>query len=53
LLADRQDFRGEVGVSSLNGLTAARLCAKRGMDLRHDLTQILSTSGPLPRLWLN
>jgi urease accessory protein len=53
LLADRQDFRGEVGVSSWNGLTAARLCAKRGMDLRHDLTQILSASGPLPRLWLN
>jgi urease accessory protein len=53
LLAARQDFRGEVGVSSWNGLTAARLCAKRAIDLRHDLTQILSTSGPLPRLWLN
>jgi urease accessory protein len=49
------DFRGEVGASTWNGICAIRLCAKDGSHLRHDLSMILSRFGgrPLPRLWLN
>lgn len=48
-------LRGEVGVSSWNGLTAARFCARDGENLRHDLITALGLAlgGPLPRLWLN
>ena len=47
-------FTGEVGVSSWNGLTLARLCAKDGAALRHDLTALLAALGqPVPRLWLS
>jgi urease accessory protein len=50
-----EDFRGEVGLSSWNGITVIRICAKEGSHLRHDLALILARCGrgPLPRLWLN
>jgi urease accessory protein len=50
-----QSFAGEVGVSAWNGLAAARLVARDGAALRHDLTCVLGAwnGGPLPRLWLN
>lgn len=47
-------FCGEVGVSSWNGLAAARLCAKDGQSLRRDLAALAAAfGGSLPRLWLN
>jgi urease accessory protein len=47
-------FRGEVGVSSWNGLASARLVARDGAALRHDLALVIAVSGcALPRLWLN
>ena len=48
-------MRGEVAVSSWNGLTVARFCARDGETLRHDMTAALSIAldAPLPRLWLN
>lgn len=50
-----KDFRGEVGLSSWNGITLIRICAKEASHLRHDLASILTQCGrgPLPRLWLN
>jgi urease accessory protein len=53
--AMHENFAGEVGVSAWNGLAAARLVARDGAALRHDLTCLLTAwnSGPLPRLWLN
>jgi urease accessory protein len=50
-----EDFRGEVGLSSWNGITVIRICAKEASHLRHDLASILTRCGrgPLPRLWLN
>jgi urease accessory protein len=50
-----QAFSGEVGVSAWNGIAVARLCARDGAVLRHDLTRVLAAldSGPLPKLWLN
>jgi urease accessory protein len=50
-----EGFRGEVGLSSWNGITVVRICAKEGSHLRHDLVSILTQCGrgPLPRLWLN
>jgi urease accessory protein len=50
-----QAFSGEVGVSAWNGIAVARLCARDGAALRHDLTRVLAAldSGPLPKLWLN
>jgi urease accessory protein len=50
-----EDFHGEVGLSSWNGITVIRICAKDGSHLRHDLASILTRCGrgPLPRLWLN
>jgi urease accessory protein len=52
-LADR--LHGEAGVSSWNGLLVARLCARDGAALRHDLTGLVGVlrDAPLPRLWLN
>jgi len=49
------DFAGEVGVSTWNGLTLARLVAPDGATLHRDLIGVLSALGeaPLPRLWLN
>lgn len=50
-----QDFCGEVGISAWNGIAVARLCARDGAVLRHDLARVLAAldSGPLPKLWLN
>ncbi|HVV61185.1 MAG TPA: urease accessory protein UreD [Pseudolabrys sp.] len=50
-LSDR--FAGEVGISSWNGIAVARLCARDGAALRHDLSAVLAAlKAPLPRLWL-
>jgi urease accessory protein len=49
-----EQFAGEVGVSAWNGLAVARLCAKDGAALRHDLLLMLAAlKTPMPRLWLN
>jgi urease accessory protein len=46
-------FLGEVGISTWNGITLARLCARDGAALRHDLAAILAALGTnVPRLWL-
>lgn len=46
-------FLGEVGISAWNGIAVARLCAKDGATLRHDLIAVLAALGqPVPRLWL-
>jgi urease accessory protein len=48
-----ETFSGEVGISVWNGLAVARLCAKDGASLRHDLIAVLAALGtPVPRLWL-
>jgi urease accessory protein len=52
--ARAQSFCGEVGISTWNGLAAARLCAKDGAVLRRDLVTIIAAlGGTVPRLWLN
>lgn len=53
--AMEKDFAGEVGISTWNGLTVARLVASDGAALHRDLVGVLTAlSGmPLPRLWLN
>ena len=51
-LADR--YLGEVGASAWNGVAAARLCARDGAALRHDLTHVMTAvRGSLPRIWTN
>lgn len=46
-------FLGEVGISAWNGVALARLLARDGAGLRHDLIALLSALGqPAPRLWL-
>jgi urease accessory protein len=46
-------FKGEVGISAWNGVAVARLCAKDGAAMRHDLIAVLAALGtPVPRLWL-
>ena len=46
-------FSGEVGISAWNGMAVARLCAKDGAALRHDMIAVLAALGtPVPRLWL-
>ena len=46
-------LRGEVGISAWNGLAVARLVAKDGASLRHDLIAVLAALGTkVPRLWL-
>jgi urease accessory protein len=51
-LADQ--FAGEVGISEWGGIAVARLCAKDGAALRHDLIAVLTALGAqVPRLWLN
>jgi urease accessory protein len=49
------DWVGDVGVSSWNGLIAARLTATDGAALQRDLVGVLTALSPtpLPRLWLN
>jgi len=47
------DFVGEAGISAWNGIALARLCARDGASLRHDLIAVLSALGTsVPRLWL-
>jgi urease accessory protein len=47
-------FRSEVAASAWNGLAVARLVAKDGAALRHDLALALTALGvALPRPWLN
>jgi urease accessory protein len=51
-LSDR--FAGEGAISAWNGIAVARLCAKDGAALRHDLIAVLAALGAqVPRLWLN
>ena len=46
-------FAGEVGISAWNGIAVARLCARDGAALRHDLILMLGAlKTPVPRLWL-
>jgi urease accessory protein len=48
-----EQFTVEVGISSWNGIAVARLCAKNGAALRHDLVAVLAAIGQhVPRLWL-
>ena len=48
------NFYGEVGISTWNGFSLARLVARSGEDLRRDLALLLpALGGCLPRLWLN
>jgi urease accessory protein len=48
-------LRGEAAASAWKGMMTARLCAKDGAALRHDLVAILSAVGGVrrPRLWLS
>jgi urease accessory protein len=47
------DFAGEAGISAWNGLALARLVARDGATLRHDLIAVLAALGHgVPRLWL-
>ena len=53
LRALNETFAGEVGISAWDGFAVARLCAKDGATLRHDLVAVLAALGqPVPRLWL-
>ncbi len=48
-----ETFTGEVGISAWNGIAVARLCARDGAALRHDLIAVLAALGiAVPRLWL-
>jgi urease accessory protein len=51
----QDEFAGDVGVSTWNGLAVARLVAPDGAALRRDLIAVVTALGghPLPRLWLN
>jgi urease accessory protein len=52
--ARSEHFAGDLGISAWNGIALARLCAKDGAALRHDLIALLAALGqPVPRLWLN
>ncbi len=47
------EFAGEAGISSWNGIALARLVARDGAALRHDLISVLAALGQrVPRLWL-
>ena len=49
-----EQFSGEVGISAWNGIALARLVARDGAALRHDLIAVLAALGArVPRLWLN
>jgi urease accessory protein len=46
-------FTGEVGISAWNGIAVARIVARDGAALRHDLVAVLASLGvSIPRLWL-
>ncbi len=48
------EFTGEAGISAWNGVAVARLVARDGARLRHDLIALLAALGAsVPRLWLN
>jgi urease accessory protein len=49
------DFRGEVGLSSWNGIAMARFLAQDAAALRADMMTVLgrASGAALPRLWLN
>ena len=48
------EFAGEAGISAWNGVAVARLVARDGAALRHDLIAVLAALGQrVPRLWLN
>jgi urease accessory protein len=50
----QDEFLGEVGVSAWNGIAVARLCARDGAALRHDLIHVMTAvRGELPRIWTN
>lgn len=52
--AMQDEFAGEVGASTWNGITAVRLCATDGAALRHDLVRVMTAlRGGLPRIWTN
>ncbi len=38
----QDQFTGEVGVSTWNGIAAVRLCAADGAALRHDLVHVMT-----------
>jgi len=47
------EFAGEAGISAWNGIAVARLVARDGAVLRHDLITLLTALGQsVPRLWL-
>jgi urease accessory protein len=50
-----QNFSGEVGASSWNGIAVARLVARDGAILRRDLAAVLTAldTGALPKLWVS
>jgi len=48
------NISGRGRLSSWSGIAVARLCAKDGAALGHDLIALLAALGaPVPRLWLN
>jgi urease accessory protein len=50
----QEQFTGEVGASTWNGIAAVRLCAADGAALRRDLVHVMTTvRGELPRIWTN
>ncbi len=50
----QDQFIGEVGASTWNGVAAVRLCANDGAALRHDLIHVMTAlRGSLPRIWTN
>jgi urease accessory protein len=50
----QDQFIGEVGASTWNGVAAVRLCACDGAALRHDLIHVMTAlRGSLPRIWTN
>ncbi len=53
--AASEQFHGEVGISSWNGMALARLASADGAALRHDMVVLLCALGrpALPRSWLN
>jgi len=51
--ARSEQFSGEIGASTWNGLAAVRLCAADGAALRRDLVHVMTTLRELPRIWTN
>jgi len=50
----QDQFTGEVGASTWNGIAAVRLCAGEGAALHRDLVRVMTAlRGNLPRLWIN